>query len=75
MSDVRERTLIVQRAVSLGAVQDTEKTAHRTVRLLDPLRRDLAEWKLRCGRPPDSALIVPSASGEPWSEEAYRSWR
>jgi integrase len=36
--DVRERTLLIQRAVSLGEEKYTKTRAHRTVRLLAPLR-------------------------------------
>ncbi|HEX2397059.1 MAG TPA: tyrosine-type recombinase/integrase [Solirubrobacteraceae bacterium] len=73
--DVRERTLLVERALSLGEEADTKTRRHRTVRLLDPLRRDLAEWRLASGRPADSALVFPSAEGDPWSLAAYQSWR
>jgi integrase len=73
--DVRERTILVERALSLGAEKDTKTTAHRTVRLLAPLARDLAEWRLRQGRPEDGELIFPGFDGRPWSEAAYESWR
>jgi integrase len=73
--DVRDRTLLVQRSVSLGVEKGTKTGATRTVRLLSPLVRDLAEWRLRCGRPGDRELIIPSARGGPWTEEAYKSWR
>jgi integrase len=74
-ADVRERTLLVQRALSLGDVKGTKTGAHRTVRLLAPLAADLRAWKLRSGRPDDRALIVAGKDGQPWTEEAYRSWR
>lgn len=45
-SDVRERTLLVERAVSLGAVGETKTRRRRTVRLLLPLRQDLVAWKV-----------------------------
>jgi integrase len=73
--DVRENTLHIQRAVSYGEEKATKTNASRTVRLLDPLRRDLAEWRLASGRPADSALVFPSASGGTWSLPAYQSWR
>jgi integrase len=73
--DVRDRTLLVERAISLGEVTDTKNTKHRTVRLLAPLALDLAEWRMRCGRPTDDALIFPSLSGSYWTEPAYQSWR
>ncbi len=58
--DVRERTLLIQRAVSLGEEKDTKTTAHRTVRLLSPLREDLLEWKLRSGRPREARACSPA---------------
>jgi integrase len=73
--DVRERTLLVERAVSLGAEKDTKTAAHRTVRLLSPLAADLREWKMRTGRPGDRELIIPGHDDRPWSEAAYQSWR
>lgn len=74
-SDVRDRTLLVERAISLGEEKDTKTTAHRTVRLLGPLAADLREWRLRSGRPADDRLIFPSREGRPWSQSAYQSWR
>ena len=73
--DIRERTLLVQRAVSLGEISDTKTGHHRTVRLLGPLASDLREWQLANGRPPDSELIFPSHAGKPWTLPAYQSWR
>lgn len=58
-SDVRENTILVQRAVSLGAEKATKTGATRTVRLLAPLAADLREWRLRSGRPDDRALGHP----------------
>ena len=49
--DVREQTILIERALSLGQEDDTKTDAHRTVRLLSPLATDLREWRLRCGRP------------------------
>ncbi len=73
--DVRERTLLVQRAVSLGEVGDTKTGAHRTVRLLAPLANDLREWRLASRRPGDRALVLPGHDGTPWTLAAYQSWR
>ncbi|MGH2915476.1 MAG: tyrosine-type recombinase/integrase [Solirubrobacteraceae bacterium] len=39
--DVRERTLLVQRSISLGEEADTKTRKHRTVRLLAPLASDV----------------------------------
>jgi integrase len=73
--DIREQTLLIERAASLGEETDTKTTGHRTVRLLAPLASDLREWKLRSGRPDGRALVFPSATGTVWSLAAYQSWR
>jgi integrase len=73
--DVRERTLLVERALSLGREEDTKTRRHRTVRLLSPLRADLARWRLAARRPADATLVFPGHDREAWSEAAYQSWR
>ena len=72
---VRERTLLIEAAVSLGAVAETKTRRRRTVRTLAPLGQDLAEWSLRAGRPPAAALIFPAHDGEPWSPDDWKNWR
>jgi integrase len=72
---VRDRTLLIERALSLGAEKDTKTASHRTVRLLAPLAADLREWRMCCGRPSDRELIFPGHDGQPWGECAYQSWR
>ncbi|WP_249011180.1 site-specific integrase [Conexibacter sp. DBS9H8] len=73
--DIRDRTILVERALSLGEAKDTKNLAHRTVRLLGPLAGDLRAWRLRSGRPAGSALVFPSRGGDPWTLAAYQSWR
>jgi integrase len=73
--DVRENTILVQRSISYGEEKATKTKANRTVRLLDPLRRDLAEWRLASGRPPDTALVFPGSDERAWTLPAYQSWR
>jgi integrase len=73
--DIRQHTILIERALSLGRVKDTKTSHHRTVRLLAPLAADLREWRLRNGRPEDSALLFPAKAGSPWSLSAYQSWR
>ncbi|MCZ4494273.1 MAG: site-specific integrase [Conexibacter sp.] len=73
--DIRDNTLLIERALSLGEDADTKTTAHRTVRLLAPLKADLTEWRLACGRPPGNALVFPNHRAAPWTEPAYQSWR
>jgi integrase len=73
--DVREQTLLVERALSVGDEEDTKTRQHRTVRLLAPLRADLLAWRLASGRPSDDTLVFPGHDGNPWTEPAYQSWR
>ena len=73
--DVRDQTILIERALSLGKEDDTKTDAHRTVRLLAPLAADLREWRLRSGRPGAHSLVFPSRSGQPWTLAAYQSWR
>ncbi len=73
--DVRDQTILIERALSLGKEDDTKTDAHRTVRLLAPLAADLREWRLRSGRPGAHSLVFPSRSGQAWTLAAYQSWR
>ena len=72
---VGERTLLVDAAVSLGVIGPTKTGQTRTVRLLSPLQRDLAQWRLASGRPQDDALVFPNYVGEPWSRDDWENWR
>jgi integrase len=73
--DVRERTLLIQRAVSLGEEKDTKTRAHRTVRLFAPLREDPLAWRLRSGRPGEASLVFPGPVGRLWSKTTCDNWR
>ena len=74
--DVRERTLLIDKALSLGAIEETKNRRHRTVDLLAPLAADLRRYRLASGRPDDRALVFPRARvGGPWNVNAYRTWR
>jgi len=72
---IQERTILVEAAVAMGEIGPTKTRRARTVCLLKPLARDLAEWRLRCGRPDDDELIFPGHDGGPWSLSAYQNWR
>jgi integrase len=73
--DVRERTILIQRSVSLGEEADTKTRQHRTVRMLAPLASDLRLWRMAAGRPDDRQLVFPGKDGQPWTQAAYQSWR
>ena len=72
---VRQRTLLIESAVSLGELRDTKTGQRRTVRVLAPLAHDLNEWRLACGRPSDEELVFPDRRGGLWTAETYRNWR
>ena len=62
--DVRDRTLLIDKgADGQGGVKSTKNRQSRTVALLGPLAHDLAEWRLRSGRPADEALVYPNLQG------------
>jgi integrase len=74
--NVRDRTLLIEGGVVLGEERDETKTDRaRTVRLLDPLARDLAEWRLAAGRPEERTLLFSRSDGDPWRDHDYRNWR
>lgn len=51
------------------------RTSERVVGLLDPLRADLAAWRLACGRPGSRQLVFPGHDGEVMNGEAWDRWR
>jgi integrase len=72
---VRDRTVLVERAVSLGELKDTKTRAHRTVRLLAPVQDDLAAWRRCCGETGDGVLVFPGPHGRPWTKTDWDNWR
>ena len=63
--DIGERTLMV----------NAPKTGQRrNVRLLAPLLEDLHAWRTAQASSDADALVFPGHDGEPWTEEAYKSW-
>jgi integrase len=74
--DVRERTLLVERARDVEGVTKPTKTQNiRTVRVLEPLAADLRDWRSRSGDPGDNVLVIPRPGGRRWTNTAYRNWR
>jgi integrase len=72
---IQDHTILVERAIAFGEVKDTKTGQRRTVLLLAPLAHDLAEWRLASGRPAGNTLVFPGRNGEPWTDDAWRSWR
>jgi integrase len=73
--DVRERTILVERASDgYGGVKTTKTRSVRSVRQLAPLAADLKEWRLASGRPDDDALVFHGIDGRTVTREAWKSW-
>jgi integrase len=47
----------------------------RSVTLLASLRKDLLGFRLAAGNPPDDALVLPQAQGNPWRLHDYKNWQ
>jgi integrase len=73
--DIREHSVFVTKAVSLGEQMDTKTGTERVVPVMKPVIQDLNEWKLASGRPDDRALVFPAADGGLWKDHDYRNWR
>jgi integrase len=73
---IRERTLLIEEAVAYGEIKG-QKTGRppRTIRLLAPLRQDLAEWRLAAGVPDDEAFLLPGRGERPWQLHDWQNWR
>jgi integrase len=73
---VRERTLLVERAVSDGQLKALKNRRQpRTVALLSPLRDDLAIWRRASLPAAPSSPLFPSGSGGFWRASDWRNWR
>jgi integrase len=73
--DIRNTTINVDKAVREGTEASTKTGAVRSVPLLDPLKQDLAEYKLHCDMPPKDVLVLPAKDGEYWSLSEINNWR
>jgi integrase len=82
-ADIREQTVVFDktRQLDLGREDDDEEADTKTKRfratdLLPVLARDLGEWRVACGMPPDSAPVFPGSSAEGfWTTDQYRYFR
>jgi integrase len=73
--DIHKRTIVVNKAVSLGEEKDTKTGRERSVPLRKALAQDLKKWKLKSGRPSDDQLVFPAKLGGLWRDHDYRNWR
>jgi len=73
--NVRDRTLLIDRAQSDEGPKTTKTGRTRSVRLLAPLAADLAAWRLASNRSRDDELVFPTTGGELWRDHDWRNWR
>lgn len=73
--DIGERTILVERAISHGEEKSTKTRATRSVRMVKPLKSELAKLRMRNGRPGGDELVFPAHDGELWHEDDWRNWR
>ena len=73
--DIGERSITVWQAVSGDELRPTKTGGSRSVTLLAPLRADLLEYRLLCGRPPDEAFVFPKADGSFLLLEDWKNWQ
>jgi integrase len=75
--DVGERTIRVDKSLSLGEEKETKTRRNRTVRLLGPLAEDQRAARVALGRIPDASerIFRRSSDGGDWTESVYRNWR
>ena len=74
-SDIRERTILVERAVSLGRVKATKTRRIRAVRILAALAEDIARLRSVAGDPLPEQLLFPRRDGTPMKDDDYRNWK
>jgi integrase len=74
-SDIGERTISVDKAVSLGDEAPTKTGAVRTVPLVKQLDDDLATLRDLQGDPPDDRCVLPGTDDGLWSRWQFRNWR
>lgn len=71
---LRDRTIVVDAAASLGTIEDTKTTGSvRSVGLVRQVATDLAEYRLASGV--RSGLLFPGVDGKPWTKEIWGNWR
>jgi integrase len=74
-ADIGQRTLAIDKAVSLGEEAPTKTRRSRSVPLVEQLASDLADLRAARGNPTDDQLVYPSQEGGHWSKSQYNNWR
>ncbi len=73
--DIRDRTILVERAASVGEIKETKTGRTRTVKMVSAVVSDLGRWKIACGRPNESDFLFPRVDGGCWTEADWKSWK
>jgi integrase len=73
--DVGDRTLAIDKAVSMGRVGPTKTRTARSVPLVRPLRDELHQLRERRDWPEDQAVVLSASDGGVWSDTEFRNWR
>jgi integrase len=73
--DVRAKSLLIERATSKGELKATKNGRLRVVRLLEPLRIDLAWWRRLSGWSGDGDYVFPNGRGGLFGEFDWDNWR
>ena len=72
LGDVREKTILVERAANPdGSVKATKNKQRRVVRLLAPVAHNLREYR----QLNDASLILLDDDRSPWDQTAWQMWR
>jgi integrase len=75
---VRRNTLLIEQRNIGGEIVAGQKVRGfrpRAVDLLEPVRRDVAEYLIARGRPLGRTLLFPRADDRPWRGHDYQNWR
>ncbi|MBM3676686.1 MAG: site-specific integrase, partial [Actinobacteria bacterium] len=74
-ADMGERTILVERALSLGEIKETKTRSTRTVKMTGSLKADLHKLKILNGIPNQDTPIIPAHDGGYWGDDDWRNWR
>lgn len=72
-ADIRERTIMVDKAISLGEEKGTKTGAIRSAELPATVKDDLSAWQKSTGVM--VGLVFPGHDGGHWTDSAWRNWR
>jgi integrase len=73
--DIGQRTLAIDKAVSVGEEAPTKTGGARSAPLMEQLADDLLELRRARDWPEDDQLVFPNRDGGHWSRSQYNNWR